>query len=194
MFSEGLAQRHHGLTVLSVQDLTHSAVDGGQAAEDALEAGHGLDCVDTGEVTQSQQEEQNGQAAENNLGSLVMLQSADEHKCGEDAPQQQVVAHSDLAGSSDAGFCEGIDPDENQRPPEQAVSGECSAGEGVALAQFTDTGDDLSQAAQSDTHGDDGDGEGQKTCVMQIQQNGGHAKAQQTQRAGVGYLGSDGRH
>ena len=139
-----------------------------------------------GKVTQRQQQEQNSQAAENHLSSLVVLQSADEHKAGEDAPQQQVVTHSHLACSFDAGLGKGIDPNQNQRPPEQAVGGECGAGEGIALAQLTDARNDLSQTAQRDTHSHDGDGKGQQTCVMQIQQNGGHTTAQQTQRAGIG--------
>ena len=141
-----------------------------------------------GEVTQSQQDEQDGQAAEHNLSCTVVLQSADEHECSENAPQQQVVAHSHLACSFDAGFSKGVDPDDDQRPPEQAVSGESGACEGVALAQLADTGNDLSQTAQRDTHCDNDDGQGQQACVMQVQQNGGHTKTQQTQRAGVGYF------
>ena len=178
-----LAQRHNFLAVLSVQDLAHSAVDSGQAAEDALEASDHGDGVVTGEVTQSQQHEQDGEAAEDNLGSLIVLQSADEHECGEDAPQQQIVAHSHLACAFDA--LKGIDPDQDQGPPEQAVSGECGAGEGVTLAQLTDTGNDLSQAAQSDAHSHDHDGQGDQVCVMQVQQNSGHTEAQQAQRAGI---------
>ena len=58
MLSFQLAQGHDGLAVLSVQDLTHSAVDSGQTAEDALEAGDLGDQRNMGEVTNSQQEEQ----------------------------------------------------------------------------------------------------------------------------------------
>ena len=68
---ERLTQGHNGFAVLSVQDLTHSAVDSGQTAEDALEAGDHGDGVVTGEVTQSQQHKQHSQAAENNLSSLL---------------------------------------------------------------------------------------------------------------------------
>ena len=153
----GLAQRHNFLAVLSVQDLAHGAVDGGQAAEDAYETGDGGDHVVAGEVSQSQQHEQHSQGAEDHLGGTVVLQGANEHEQGEDAPQQQVPAHGDLAGGFDAGCGKGVDPDQDQGPPEQTVSGECGAGKGVALAQLTDTGDDLSQTTQGDTHGDDDD-------------------------------------
>ena len=87
-----------------------------------------------------------------------------------------------------AGIREGIDPNQDQGPPEQAVGSESGTGKGVALAQLADTGDNLSQTAQRDTHSDDHDGQGQQTGIMQVQQNSGHAEAQQTQRAGVGDL------
>ena len=190
----GLAKGQQFLAVLSLQDLAHGAVDGGQAAEDALKAGDGGDGVVAGEITQSQQHEQHGQGAEDHLGSLVVLQGADEHEGGEDAPQQQIPAHGDLAGGFDTGFGEGIDPDQHQAPPEQAVGGECGAGEGIALLHLEDAGNDLSQTAQGDTHGDDGDGQGQQICVVQVQQHGGHAEAQQTQRAGIGGFGCGCRH
>ena len=181
-----LAQGHDFLAVLGVQDLAHGTVDGGQAAEDALETSDHGDGVVAGEITDGQQHEQDGQGTEDNLSSLVVLQGADEHECGEDAPQQQVVAHIGLGGGVDT--VEVIDPDQDQGPPEQAVGGESGTGKGVALAQLTDTGDNLSQTAQSDTHSDDHDGQGQQTGIMQVQQNSGHAEAQQTQRAGVGDL------
>ena len=192
IFTLQLAQRHDGLAVLSVQDLTHSAVDSGQAAEDAHDTGDGVDHVDTGEVTQSQQDEQQGQAAEDNTGGNVVLEGTDEHKQGENAPQQQVEAQSHGAGSFNGG--EGIDPNQNQGPPEQAVSGECGAAEGVTLLQLTDTGDDLCQAAQGDTHSNDHDGQRQNAGVVQVQQNSCHAKAQKTQRAGIGHFLGFTRH
>ncbi len=179
-----LTQRDHFLAVLGIEDLTHSIVNGGQTAEDALKAGNDGDGVIAGKIAQSQQYKQHGEAAKDHLGGPVVLQCANEHEGGEDAPQQQVVAHSDLAGRLDA--LKRVDPDENQRPPEQTVSGKCGAAKGVALAQLPDTGNDLSQTAQSDAHSNNGDGQGEKTCVVQVQQNCGHTEAQQTKGAGVG--------
>ena len=164
-----LTQRQNLLAELFVDDLANSAVNRRQTAEDALKTGNHGDGLIVHEITDGQQEEQNGQAAEHHLGSTVVLQGADEHETGEDAPQQQVVAHGFLAGGLDAGITIGIDPDEHQAPPEQTVSGESGAGKGVALLQLADTGDDLRQTAQSDTHSNDDDGQRQQTGIMQVQ-------------------------
>ena len=87
--------------------------------------------MDAGEVSDGQQEEQDGQRTEDHLGSTVVLQGADEHEQGEDAPQQQIEAQCHRACSFNAG--EGIDPDQHQGPPEQTVGCKCSAAEGVTL-------------------------------------------------------------
>ena len=83
-----LAQRQDSLAVLSVQDLTHSAVDSRQTAENSFKSSNSSNGMITGEVTDSQQQKQNGQAAENNLSSTIVLKSTNIHKCGEDTPQQ----------------------------------------------------------------------------------------------------------
>ena len=138
-----------------------------------------------GEIADGQQEEQHGQGAENHLRGAVVLQGADEHEQGEDAPEQQIEGQRQGV-TLETAFGKGVDPDQHQRPPEQTVGREGGAGEGVAVAQFKDAGDDLCQTAHGDTHGDGDDRQGQQTAVVQIQQDSGHAKAQQTQRAGIG--------
>lgn len=60
-----------GLAILCVQDLGHSAVDGAGAAEDAHAAGGQVDGVDTGEITDGEQEEEDGQGAKDHLGDTV---------------------------------------------------------------------------------------------------------------------------
>ena len=59
---------------------------------------------------------------------------------------------------------------------------------GFALLQFTHTCDDLSQAAQSDAHSHNNDGQRQQTGIVQVEKYGSHAEAQQTQRARIGNL------
>ena len=82
-----LTQRDDVLAVLGIDDLTHGAVNGRQATEDALETSNHGDGMVTGKITKSQQHKQNGQRTKDNLGCAVMLQSANEHKSSEDAPQ-----------------------------------------------------------------------------------------------------------
>ena len=139
-----------------------------------------------GEITGGQQEEQQGQRAENHLIGAGLLEGAHEHKQGEDAPQQQVPGQRSGVGSLDAG--EGIPPDEDEGPPEAAVSGESGSAEGVVVLELHDAGDDLCQTAQSKAHGDDDGRQRQQAAVVQVQQNGGHAEAQQTQRCGIGFF------
>ena len=178
-----LAQRQDGLAELSVEHLTHSTVDSGKAAEDANITGNGGNGVSAGEVTDSKQEEQQRQGAENYLSGAVVLEGTDEHKQGEDAPQEQIPGNCNVRASLNG--AEGVGPDENQRPPEKTVSGESGAAKGVALAQFTDTGNDLSQTAQADTHGNDNDAQRQQTGIVQVKKYSSHTETQQAERAGV---------
>ena len=144
--------------------------------------------MNAGEITQSKEHEEHGERAENNLSCAVMLQCADEHEEGENAPKEQIPGNSNLAAVFDASFGKGIGPNETERPPEKAVSGESSACKGVALAKLTDTGDNLGKTAKSDTHSHDYDGKGQEACVMQVEKNSGHTEAKETERAGIGHF------
>ena len=187
-------QGQDGLAELTVDDLANSGVNGAQAADDAFDAGDDAQNVAAGEFLNGQNKEQNGQGQEYSLGSSVVLEGADEHKQSEDAPQKHIEAHGVSVGSGNAGCSKGIDPDENQRPPESAVGGESGAAESVAVLELKDAGNDLSKAAQGDAHGNDYDGEIQHAAVMQVKQNGGHAETHQAKRAGIGSFYAGGRH
>lgn len=132
-----LAKGDGCFAVFGIENLTHGVVNSRQAAEDTFKAGDDRNGVDTGEVTQRQQDEQHGQAAKYHLGSAVVFQCANKHKGGEDAPQQQVVAHGDLVSICDTGSLEGVCPNQHQGPPEQTVSGE--SGTGKVFGKFRDT-------------------------------------------------------
>lgn len=82
-----LAQGDDLLAELGIQDLTHSAVDSRQSADDTLKTGNRCNRVVSGKVTQRQQNKQHCQAAKDYLRSLVVLQRTHKHKCREDAPQ-----------------------------------------------------------------------------------------------------------
>ena len=144
--------------------------------------------MNAGEITKSKKHEKHGERTENNLSCAVMLQSADEHEEGENTPKKQVPGNGYLAAVLNAGLGKGIGPDKDERPPEKAVSGEGSTGKGVALAELTDTGDNLSKTAESDTHCNDNDGKGQEACVMQVEKNGSHTEAKEAERAGIGHF------
>ena len=186
------AYRQDGLAILCIQDLCHSAVDSAGAAEDADVAGSQVNGVDTGEVTDGEQEEEDGQGAKDHLGDAVVLQGADEHEQAEDAPEQQIEAQGGGVSGGDA--VERTDPDQDQRPPEKAVGHKSGAAKGVAVAEFQDSGNDLGSAAQSQAHGDDDDGQRDDLRVVEIEQDGGHPKAQQPQRAWIDGIQFFSRH
>jgi len=62
------------------------------------------------------------------------------------------------------------------------------------VAEFQDSGDDLSGATQGEAHGDDDDGQGDDLRVVEIEQDGGHPKAQQPQRARIDGIQFFSRH
>ena len=148
--------------------------------------------MDTGEITDGEQEKEDGQGAKDHLGDAVVLQGADEHEQAENAPEQQVEAQGSGISSGDA--VEGTDPDQNQRPPEKAVGHKSGAAKGVAVAELQDAGDDLGSAAQSQAHGNDDDGQGDDLRIVEIEQDGGHPKAQQPQRARIDGIQFFSRH
>ena len=78
------------------------------------------------------------------------------------------IQYINLACAFDTGFSERIYPDQNEGPPEETVSCECCTCKCVALAKFTDTGDDLCKTAHSDTHSNDHDGLREQTCVVNV--------------------------
>ena len=101
--------------------------------------------VDTGEIADGEQEKEDSQGAKDHLSDAVVLQGTDEHEQAKDAPEQQIEAQGGGISSGDA--VEGTDPDQDQRPPEKAVGHKGGAAKGVAVAEFQDSGDDLSRAA-----------------------------------------------
>lgn len=181
-----LPDRQHSFAVLGVEDLSHSAVNGAKAAEDAHVAGCQMDSVDTGEVTDGEQEKEQSQGAKDHLGDSVMFQGANEHKQAENPPQQQVEAQG--SGITGGDTFKGREPNQDQRPPEKAIGHKSRAAEGIMMDKFQDTGDDLGGSAQGEAHGDDDDGQGDDLRIVEIEQNGRHAKAQQPQRARIGVI------
>ncbi len=171
-----LADGQDSTAVLFVDDFSHGEVECGCSADYSFPSGNGANEVVAGEIAHSQQEEKYCQGKEDELQYLVAFQGANEHKQGEDTPQEQVPAHECVRG----GFCQSHLGHYNQcyeGQPEQAVGSEGSGSEGIAFLEFHHSGDYLRDAAVKNTHSQDHGADGEKSCVMDIQQDGGHAEA-----------------
>jgi len=77
---------HDDFFVFIVHDLSNCAVDGKGAAADPLDACCDFYPGDSGEISDRQEQEQKSKRSEDHLGDAVVLQCADKHECGEDAP------------------------------------------------------------------------------------------------------------
>ena len=183
--SSRLTDGQHGATELFVQYLGHGQVNCGAAADDAFETGQGADGGTAEEIAGRQQAEQDDQRAEHELQGFGPFQGAEEHKQREDAPHQQVPTHGKLIGGITQPQLRQQDQ-EDQADPEETVGGEGGQAEGVTLFEFQDAGDDLRQAAVSQTHGQDHGADRHEAGVVDVEQHCGHAKAHQAERGWIG--------
>ena len=137
-----------------------------------------------GEITDGEQEEQNSERGENNLQRTVQPQRADKHDGGEQSPHGEICGHRRVVGRGDPSqFRE--DDQCHERQPEEAIGNESGRGESVAFPPFHDAGDDLRGAAIANTHGQNHAVKFVETGIVQVQQHGGHAKAEQPERSGI---------
>ena len=74
-----------------------------------------------------------------------MLECSDIHQEGEDSPDEEIEPHADIIGSGN--LTKGVNPDEDQGPPEEAVGCKSSCSEEVVVLRLHDTGNDLGGTA-----------------------------------------------
>ena len=180
LFADG----QNGTSELFVDNFRHGKVECGSSADDAFPSGNGADEMIACKVANCKQEEKYGQGKEDELQHLVSLESAKEHKHGEESPHDQVPAHERMwSGVGETHL--GHDNQGDQSQPEQPVGCKGGGSEGVALLEFHNTGDNLGDTAVEDAHGQNHGTDGEKSCIVDIQQDGGHAESHQAQRSGV---------
>lgn len=180
-----LAQREDCLAVLCVHDCTEGCVDSAKAAYQTNNTCDNANCVAACEVLDSKQEEQNYESTEDRLCSSVVLECSDEHSECVKTPEEQIEAHGYAVSISDACCGEGVDPDDDQRPPKHGVGYERCAGECVAVSEFEDARCELCKSAYSYAHRQDDNGQLSQTYVVQVEQDCSAAETEQSERAGV---------
>lgn len=177
-------QRQDLLAEFVVDDLRHPGVDGRGTAEQPDPSSHCMDNGTFGKITDTQQNKEERQRKENQLRRPVVLECANKHERGENAPEQEIETHALAIGFADV--TKRIGHDGHEGPPEQAVSRECRSAERVVLPELHDSRDDLGGPAQTNAHGQNDGRHGNNAGIVQVEQQGGHPKAQQAERRGIG--------
>ena len=137
-----------------------------------------------GEIADGEQKEKNRQRAENDLQGEVQAQRADKHDSSEHSPNGEIRGHRRLVGRrAPSQFRQ--DNQRHQRQPEEAVGNEGGGGEGIAFPPFHDAGDDLRGATVTNAHRQHHAVEFIEAGVVQVEQHGRHAKAEQPQRSRI---------
>ena len=143
-------------------------------------------CADicTVEMLAGKQGKQNGQRAKDHLQRAVQPERADEHHGGEQSPHCQIRAHRNVIRRHKTEFWQ--TDQGHERQPEETVGNEGGGGKSVALFPFHDARDHLRGAAVANAHRQNHAVEFKVAGIVQVEQHGRHAKAEQPQRGRIG--------
>lgn len=163
-------------SVLFVEDFGHSQIACRSSADDTLEACNSAYEVAAAEVADCEQEEKHRQGTENELEHFVAFESACKHEQREQSPHNQIPGHESV-GSWFGPAQFGHDDKGHQSQPEQSVGSEGGGTECVTFLELHDPGDYLGYTAVENAHGEDHGTDGIKSCIVDIEQDSGHAES-----------------